>query len=110
MKKLLAAAAALAICCSVASCGEKKNDSQTTTSNTKKTIGIAMPSKELERWNNDGESLKSQFEKAGYNIREDTLQNRAYRYLFNNTFLGVKKCNLILRFFKQEELPIYKQN
>ena len=77
MKKLLAAAAALAICCSVASCGEKKNDSQTTTSNTKKTIGIAMPSKELERWNNDGESLKSQFEKAGYKVDLRFSENNA---------------------------------
>lgn len=77
MKKLLAAAAALAICCSVASCGEKKNDSQKTTSNTKKTIGIAMPSKELERWNNDGESLKSQFEKAGYKVDLRFSENNA---------------------------------
>ena len=58
----------------------------------------------------DNEECYDLFEKAGYNIREDTLQNRAYRYLFNNTFLGVKKCNLILRLFKQEELRIYKRN
>jgi DNA-binding Xre family transcriptional regulator len=56
----------------------------------------------------DNDECYDLFEKAGYNIREDTLQNRAYRYLFNNTFLGVKECNLILRLFKQEELPIHK--
>ena len=27
-----------------------------------------MPSQKLERWNNDGESLKSQFEQAGYSV------------------------------------------
>ena len=60
MKKMLAAAAAIAIGCSVASCGAKNESSQTNSS--KKTI------EELERWNNDGESLKSQFESAGYKV------------------------------------------
>ena len=31
-----------------------------------KTIGIAMPTQSLERWNRDGEYLKEQFESAGY--------------------------------------------
>ncbi len=33
-----------------------------------KTVGIAMPTKSLERWNRDGEYLKSQFESAGYSV------------------------------------------
>ena len=32
----------------------------------KKKVGIAMPTKSLERWNNDGEYLVQQFEAAGY--------------------------------------------
>lgn len=66
MKKFLAAASAIAVACSMASCGAKKETSKQTT--VKKTIGIAMPSQKLERWNNDGESLKSQFEQAGYSV------------------------------------------
>ena len=66
MKKFLAAASAVAVACSMASCGAKKETSKQTT--VKKTIGIAMPSQKLERWNNDGESLKSQFEQAGYSV------------------------------------------
>ena len=66
MKKFLAAASAIVVACSMASCGEKKETSKQTT--VKKTIGIAMPSQKLERWNNDGESLKSQFEQAGYSV------------------------------------------
>jgi putative multiple sugar transport system substrate-binding protein len=31
-------------------------------------IGIAMPTKSLERWNRDGEYLKEQFEAAGYSV------------------------------------------
>lgn len=67
MKKIWAAAAAMAIGCSLASCSAKESNSQNN-SGSKKTIGIAMPSQDLERWNNDGESLKSQFEKAGYKV------------------------------------------
>ncbi len=33
-----------------------------------KTVGIAMPTKTLERWNRDGEYLKDQFEAAGYKV------------------------------------------
>ncbi|MBP0988104.1 MAG: sugar-binding protein, partial [Oscillospiraceae bacterium] len=33
-----------------------------------KTVGIAMPTKSLERWNRDGEYLKQQFEDAGYQV------------------------------------------
>ena len=33
-----------------------------------KKVGIAMPTKSLERWNRDGEYLKNQFETAGYTV------------------------------------------
>ena len=33
------------------------------------TVGIAMPTKSLERWNRDGDYLKAQFEAAGYNAQ-----------------------------------------
>ena len=35
---------------------------------TDQTVGIAMPTKSLERWNRDGEYLKEQFEAAGYAV------------------------------------------
>jgi putative multiple sugar transport system substrate-binding protein len=31
-------------------------------------IGIAMPTKSLERWNRDGSFLKNQFQSHGYNV------------------------------------------
>lgn len=33
-----------------------------------KTVGIAMPTKNLERWNRDGDYLKTLFEKEGYEV------------------------------------------
>ena len=45
------------------------NDSTPSTSGdaTGKTIGIAMPTKSLERWNRDGDYLDEQFKAAGFN-------------------------------------------
>ena len=31
-------------------------------------IGVAMPTKDLQRWNQDGENMKAQLEAAGYNV------------------------------------------
>ena len=56
----------------------------------------------------DNEECYDLFEKAGYNVREDTMRNRAYRYLFGCTKSDLIKCNKILRYFNQKELPIRK--
>ena len=31
-------------------------------------VGVAMPTKDLQRWNQDGENMKALLEKAGYNV------------------------------------------
>lgn len=49
--------------------GTKKDDG-------KKTVGISMPTKTLERWNRDGDYLKKQFEKAGYNVELTYSDNK----------------------------------
>lgn len=54
----------------------------------------------------ENEECYDMFEKAGYNIREDTLRNRAYRFLFSCTRSDLQECNKILQYFKQDELPI----
>ena len=89
MKKFLAVLSTLVMFGSMASCGttnetsndNSSSDNQTTTaakpdegqneesnSGGKKTVGIAMPTKSLERWNRDGEYLKKQFEDEGYEV------------------------------------------
>ena len=79
MKKILALLLALVMVLSLAACGgetaapteapaadapaadaEAPADAQT--------VGIAMPTKSLERWNRDGEYLKAEFEAAGYAV------------------------------------------
>ncbi|MCR5600879.1 MAG: sugar-binding protein [Ruminococcus sp.] len=44
------------------------NSNSDTKSGDKKTVGIAMPTKSLERWNRDGEYLEAQFKAAGYDV------------------------------------------
>lgn len=44
------------------------SESSDTNSGDKKSVGIAMPTKSLERWNRDGEYLKEQFEAADYTV------------------------------------------
>ena len=94
MKKFLAVISTLVMLGSLASCGsststqdgdtsaksssntESKTDAKPDESSTPdetpstgdKTVGIAMPTKSLERWNRDGEYLKAQFEEAGYKV------------------------------------------
>ena len=79
MRKTLAIILSLAMTFSLAACGgttqtepATEGGAQTTenvdTQTTDKTVGIAMPTKSLERWNRDGEYLKEQFEAAGYNV------------------------------------------
>ena len=43
-----------------------------------------------------------------YNIMEDTLQNRAYRFIIENQYSDLDECNKILRCFNQDELPYHR--
>lgn len=77
MKKFLAMALALAMSLSLVACGggsgstsqagSDASSSGTQASGTT-TVGIAMPTKSLERWNRDGSYLQEQFEAAGYEV------------------------------------------
>jgi len=79
IKRLLAMGIAATMLFSLAACSsqgsggadtqEASGDAQTedTDSGTKK-IGVAMPTKDLQRWNQDGENMKTQLEAAGYEV------------------------------------------
>lgn len=46
--------------------GAKKDEKKTQAGSGR--IGVAMPTKDLQRWNQDGENMKKQLEKAGYEV------------------------------------------
>ena len=79
MKKFLALALAMAMSLTLVACGSKdggssapaasgSSDASVSVGGEGGTIGIAMPTKSLERWNRDGSYLKEQFETAGYGV------------------------------------------
>ncbi len=55
MKKILALVIALALCIS---CAAAFAD----------TVGVSMPTKDLQRWNQDGDNMKAMLEEAGYDV------------------------------------------
>ncbi|MBR5363430.1 MAG: sugar-binding protein [Oscillospiraceae bacterium] len=85
-KKITAALLCMTMAAAFAGCGDYSEPAATTPDSTPtaeskneeapkeeakdeaKTVGIAMPTKSLERWNRDGEYLKQQFEDAGYQV------------------------------------------
>ncbi len=60
MKKFLCVLLAVTLIATlVTGCGSKSSDNK---------IGVAMPTKDLQRWNQDGTNMKDQLEKAGYTV------------------------------------------
>ena len=84
MKKLLAMLLAMVMVLSLAACGGSsapaateapKADAPAAPAATEapaaeggNLVGVAMPTKDLQRWNQDGENMKAQLEAAGYNV------------------------------------------
>lgn len=71
-KKVVALLAGVAMCAGLAACGGARGGQSTGSSDDAiakgDTIGISMPTKSEERWNKDGNNLKTKLEKAGYKV------------------------------------------
>ncbi len=65
MKKFLSLALALFLAIALVGCASGGNNSD---AGKKVKIGIAMPTKSLERWNRDGSFLEKQFKSKGYEV------------------------------------------
>ncbi|MET0238102.1 MAG: multiple monosaccharide ABC transporter substrate-binding protein [Kibdelosporangium sp.] len=76
--RLLAAAGTVALTMALTACGssEKTTDQAPQPGgNAGGTIGVTMPTKASERWIRDGDSIKSQLEKAGYQVDLQYAEN-----------------------------------
>ena len=60
MKKILALVLALCMIFALCACGKSASKSNL--------VGVSMPTKDLQRWNQDGDNMKSQLEAAGYEV------------------------------------------
>ncbi len=64
MKKILAMLLALCMIFALAACGQAAAPAASGGD----LVGVAMPTKDLQRWNQDGENMKAMLEKAGYQV------------------------------------------
>ena len=60
MKKIIAIVLALILVVGLVACGGKGGDSNL--------VGVAMPTKDLQRWVQDGDNMKAKLEEAGYEV------------------------------------------
>lgn len=56
-------------------CGSSDQAASTNNKDSKGTIGVAMPTKDLQRWNQDGSNMKEQLEAAGYTVDLEYASN-----------------------------------
>ncbi len=77
MKKTLALVLALVMVFALAACGQSAAPAATTetaapaaapVAEDAELVGVAMPTKDLQRWNQDGENMKAMLEAAGYAV------------------------------------------
>ena len=66
MKKYFALFLALCLVVGLVGCGQQSSTSAPASADN--LVGVAMPTKDLQRWNQDGENMKSMLEKAGYAV------------------------------------------
>ena len=87
MKKLLALA--MALCMIFALCS-------TSAFAAGETVGVAMPTKDLQRWNQDGENMKNMLEEAGYKVDLQFASNDVQQQLNQVTNMINSGCSVIV--------------
>lgn len=70
IKKLVSLGLIGVMTVSMAACtsGEAKKDDSAKKDSGSKKVGVAMPTKDLQRWNQDGSNMKKELEAAGYEV------------------------------------------
>ena len=110
-KKLLAVMLSAVLALSLVACGEDKGTNDASADNgTEQTsdsgdaapaaggnkVGIAMPTKSLERWNRDGSYLEEQFKSKGYEVSLTYSDNKIDQQVKDIEGLIADKVNLLV--------------
>lgn len=61
-----------------------------------KLIGVAMPTKSLQRWNQDGDNMKKQLEAAGYQVILEYADNKVEQQVSQVENMVTKGCKVIV--------------
>ena len=83
MKKILALALALVMCIGCASAFAEK-------------VGVSMPTKDLQRWNQDGDNMKAQLEAEGYEVDLQFAGNVEQEQLNQITNMINSGCSVVV--------------
>ena len=83
MKKILALVLALVMCLGVASAMAAK-------------VGVSMPTKDLQRWNQDGDNMKAMLEEAGYEVDLQFGANDVQQQLNQVTNMINSGCDVVV--------------
>ncbi len=83
MKKILALVLALALCIGCASALAEK-------------VGVSMPTKDLQRWNQDGDNMKAQLEAEGYEVDLQYAGNVEQEQLNQITNMINSGCSVVV--------------
>ena len=83
MKKIIALVLALVMAVSVASALAEK-------------VGVSMPTKDLQRWNQDGENMKKLLEEAGYEVDLQFASNDVQQQLNQVTNMVNNDCKVVV--------------
>jgi putative multiple sugar transport system substrate-binding protein len=59
-------------------------------------IGVAMPTKSLQRWNQDGENMKSMLEDAGYDVILEYADNKVDKQVSQIENMITRGCDVIV--------------
>lgn len=98
-KKLVGITASMLLVASMlAGCsGNNSNANKSNTpSGTEKLIGVAMPTKDLQRWNQDGSNMQAQLEKAGYKVDLQYASNDIATQVSQIETMISNGCNLLV--------------
>jgi len=79
----LALVASLMVGCGTSSSGGKK-------------VGVAMPTKDLQRWNQDGDNMKKSLEKAGYTVDLQYANNDVQTQVSEIENMITNGCNILV--------------
>ena len=100
MKKVLILVLVLAMALALVACGAKTTETSPSPEASAVTaggkIGIAMPTKSLERWNRDGSFLEDQFKTKGYEVELVYSDNDVAKQVSDIENLIADKVNLLV--------------
>ena len=87
MKKLVSLLLVLVLAISFVGCKKSSSDNL---------IGVAMPTQSLQRWNQDGDNMKTQLEEKGYQVDLQYANNDVNTQIQQLENMITKKCKVLV--------------